>query len=68
MLLDVIEGDRTLFIRLDEVETSWRVVEPALERFRMRDMPLYEYKAGTWGPAAADDLFERPHHAWRNRA
>src|SRR5690606_31623730 len=53
LLLDVIEGDRTLFIRLDEVETAWRVVEPVLQRFRMADTPLYEYRAGTWGPAAA---------------
>ncbi|HEX6995111.1 MAG TPA: glucose-6-phosphate dehydrogenase [Gammaproteobacteria bacterium] len=68
LLLDVIEGDRTLFIRFDEVETAWRVVEPVLERWRMPDAPLAEYAAGTWGPAEANALFERPHQAWRRRA
>jgi len=67
LLLDVIAGDRTLFIRFDEVETSWRIVEPVLERWRMPDAPLAEYAAGTWGPSEANALFERPHQAWRRR-
>src|SRR5690606_33098994 len=54
LLLDVIEGDRTLFIRFDEVETAWRLVEPVLERWRSPDAPLYEYRAGSWGPREAD--------------
>ncbi|MFO7287411.1 MAG: glucose-6-phosphate dehydrogenase [Gammaproteobacteria bacterium] len=68
LLLDVIEGDRSLFIRFDEVETAWRIVEPVLERWRTDDAPLHRYAAGSWGPRAADDLFERPHQRWRNRA
>ena len=68
LLLDVIEGDRSLFIRFDEVETAWRVIEPVLERWRTADSPLYDYPAGSYGPAAADALLERPHHAWRRRA
>jgi len=68
LLLDVIEGDRSLFIRFDEVETAWRVVEPVLERWQTDEAPLHRYPAGSWGPAAADDLFERPHQRWRNHA
>src|SRR5690606_19394305 len=68
LLLDVIEGDRTLFIRFDEVESAWLVVEPVLERWRSPGAPLYEYAAGTWGPREADALFERPHHDWRRPA
>ncbi len=67
LLLDVIEGDRTLFIRIDEVETAWRIVEPVLEHWRHTDVPLHDYRAGSWGPAAADTLLERPHHTWRRR-
>ena len=68
LLLDVIKGDRTLFIRFDEVESAWRVVEPVLVRWRMPDAPLAEYRAGTWGPADTNALFERPHQAWRRPA
>ena len=68
LLLDVIEGDRSLFIRFDEVETAWRVVEPVLEHWAGGDAPLHRYAAGSWGPEAAAALFERPHQAWRNRA
>ncbi len=49
LLLDVLRGDQTLFVHADEVETSWRVYAPLLER---RDTP-YFYPAGTWGPAEA---------------
>ncbi|MBN1237308.1 MAG: glucose-6-phosphate dehydrogenase [Gammaproteobacteria bacterium] len=67
LLLDVIEGDRTLFIRFDEVESAWRIVEPVLQRWRgATGSPLHRYAAGSWGPERADALFERPHQAWRN--
>jgi len=68
LLLDVIEGDRSLFIRFDEVETAWRIVEPVLRRWQTGDAPLYRYAAGSWGPEAADALLERPHQRWRNHA
>jgi glucose-6-phosphate 1-dehydrogenase len=66
LLIDVIESDRSLFIRFDEVETAWRIVAPVLERWRDADAPLHRYAAGSWGPAATSALFERPHQAWRD--
>lgn len=66
LLLDIVEGNRSLFIRFDEVEQAWRVISPVLERWRRGDSPLYRYAAGTWGPGETQRLFERPDQAWRN--
>lgn len=52
LLLDVVQGDQTLFVRGDEVEEAWRVYEPLLDT----DQTVHEYRAGTWGPSAADAL------------
>src|SRR5947209_1896021 len=67
LLLEAITGDATLFIRRDEVETAWRIVDPV--RAAWKDHPLNKrefYPAGTWGPEAADDLLKARGHAWRN--
>ena len=66
LLLDVIEGDRSLFLRFDEVEWAWRVVDPILREWaRNRDF-ITTYPAGTWGPREASRLFEREDQFWRN--
>jgi len=66
LLLDVIEGDRSLFLRFDEVEWAWRVVDPILREWqRTRDF-IVPYPAGTWGPREADRLFDRDDQSWRN--
>jgi glucose-6-phosphate 1-dehydrogenase len=67
LLLEALAGDATLFIRRDEVEAAWSVVDPIREVWR--DLPLSEkefYAAGTWGPAAADELLATRGHTWRN--
>lgn len=67
LLLEAIEGDATLFIRRDEVETAWRLVDPIREAWSNRPLTGEEfYAAGTWGPAAADQLLAAHGHAWRN--
>lgn len=50
LILDILEGDQTLFVRADEVEASWRVYDPILAQ---RSEPI-RYAAGTWGPPAMD--------------
>lgn len=52
LLLDVIEGDQTLFVHSDEVEAAWQIYSPLLEI----DIPVHSYPAGTWGPTEADKL------------
>jgi glucose-6-phosphate 1-dehydrogenase len=67
LLLEAMAGDATLFIRRDEVETAWSIVDPIREAWG--DQPLSErefYPAGTWGPPAADELLSGRGHAWRN--
>ncbi|BCJ28610.1 glucose-6-phosphate dehydrogenase [Actinocatenispora sera] len=52
VLLDVLTGDPVLSIRGDEAEESWRVVEPILAAWSADNVPLYEYPAGSDGPAS----------------
>ena len=52
---DAMVGDTGLFARVDEVESTWRLVDPVLEA----DTPIHEYEQGTWGPSQADTLIER---------
>ena len=66
LLLDVIEGDRSLFLRFDEVEWAWRVVDPILREWTQRRDFIATYPAGTWGPREASRLFEREDQFWRN--
>ena len=65
LLLDVIEGDRSLFLRLDEVEHAWRVVDPVLNTWAENQSPIATYPAGTWGPPEAKRLFDHDGY-WRH--
>ncbi len=65
LLLDAIIGDPTLYTRQDMVEASWRVVEPIQNAWRESKFDFPNYAAGTWGPAAADEMLARRGHAWR---
>jgi glucose-6-phosphate 1-dehydrogenase len=66
LLLDAMRGDPTLYIRQDAVEASWAVVQPILEVWRNQTFDFPNYAAGTWGPAAANEMLARRGHSWRN--
>lgn len=66
LLLDVIEGDRTLFIRFDEVEWAWRVVDPILKYWAQERDFIHTYRAGSWGPQESNRLFDSEDQEWRN--
>ncbi|PYI88627.1 MAG: glucose-6-phosphate dehydrogenase [Verrucomicrobia bacterium] len=67
LLLEALAGDATLFIRRDEVEAAWSIVDPIRQAWDDRSLTEREfYAAGTWGPAAADDLLAPRNHTWRN--
>ena len=67
LLLEAIAGDATLFIRSDEVETAWNIVDPVREAWASEPLDANAiYPAGTWGPTAAEELLARHGHAWRN--
>ncbi|WP_020572569.1 glucose-6-phosphate dehydrogenase [Parafrankia discariae] len=63
LILDVLLGDATLFPNNAEVEESWRIIDP-LEEFWLSTKP-HTYRAGSWGPAAADDMLARDGRRWR---
>jgi glucose-6-phosphate 1-dehydrogenase len=65
LLLDAMVGDPTLFIRSDEVDQAWQIVDPLLEAWSGRSVPLAGYAAGTWGPRQADNLIEMDGRQWR---
>jgi glucose-6-phosphate 1-dehydrogenase len=64
LLLDVLIGDPPLFPRQEEVELSWKVLDP-IEEFWATHAKPDQYPAGTHGPASADELMARDGRAWR---
>jgi glucose-6-phosphate 1-dehydrogenase len=68
LLMDVVRGDQTLFMRRDEVEAAWKWIDPILAAWeQMRDAPK-PYTAGSWGPSAAVALIERDGRTWNEDA
>lgn len=63
LLLDVMQGDATLFIRSDEVEAQWRLITPIEEAWTSQN--LTTYPAGSDGPSEADEMLARNGHRWR---
>ena len=66
LLLDVIEGDQSLFLRYDEVNLCWQVVDPVLKAWAMERDYIPTYPAGSWGPAECNRLYDREDQQWRN--
>ncbi|UCH26672.1 MAG: glucose-6-phosphate dehydrogenase [Trueperaceae bacterium] len=65
LLMDAMLGDATLFMRADEVEAQWRIVQPLLERVQASEELPLPYKAGTMGPDESVALLSKYGHAWR---
>jgi glucose-6-phosphate 1-dehydrogenase len=64
LLMDVVRGNPTLFMRRDEVEAAWAWIEPILETWLDSREPPKAYTAGGWGPSAAIALIERDGRTW----
>ena len=65
LLLDVLKGDRSLFLRFDEVEYAWRIVDPILQTWAIERDYIATYPAGSWGPEDSR-LFEKSAQSWRS--
>ena len=66
LLLDAMQGDATLYARADEVEAAWEFVDPIIEYWANgKDVRMYGYSAGVWGPENADELIDGIGY-WRN--
>ena len=64
LLLDLMLGDPTLFIRADEAEGAWRILDPVMRHWSQEAGSIV-LSAGTWGPEEADALLERDGREWR---
>lgn len=64
LIMDVVRGKLTLFMRRDEQDAAWQWVEPILNTWEQKQQPLKPYPAGSWGPASASALIARDGHCW----
>jgi len=64
LILDVLLGDPPLFPQHEEVEQSWRILDPVLAHWEKKGRPE-QYPSGTWGPTSADKMLERDGRTWR---
>jgi glucose-6-phosphate 1-dehydrogenase len=64
LLLDVMLGDATLFMRADQAEAAWSVVNPVLESWQMVPPDFPNYSAGSWGPEAVETLIAQDRRNW----
>ncbi|MFC5214818.1 glucose-6-phosphate dehydrogenase [Streptomyces coerulescens] len=64
LILDVLLGDSNLFPRTEEVELSWKILDPIEEYWDTHGKPA-QYPSGTWGPVEADEMLAREGRSWR---
>ena len=64
LLMDVVRGNQTLFMRRDEVEAAWSWINPILEAWSASKEGPKPYTSGTWGPSSAIALIERDRRTW----
>lgn len=65
LLLSILQGDRTYFLRFDEVEMAWEVLDPILRAWQTQNLPMAFYPAGSEGPSEAERILDAPTHRWR---
>jgi glucose-6-phosphate 1-dehydrogenase len=64
LILDVLLGDPPLFPQHEEVELSWKILDPVIKHWAAGGAPE-QYDSGGWGPASADEMLARDGRAWR---
>ena len=65
LLLDALKGDASLFMRADQVEEAWKIVNPILETWKKQPHPKFpNYEPGSWGPKAAETLINQQGCTW----
>ncbi len=67
LLLEVMEGDQSQFLRFDEVSWAWKIVDPVLRSWMEEQDYIHTYPAGTWGPDVSSRLFDSNDQFWRNK-
>jgi glucose-6-phosphate 1-dehydrogenase len=64
LIMDVVRGNQTLFMRRDEVEAAWKWIDPILHSWSDNNQEVQGYTSGTWGPSSAIALIERDGRTW----
>jgi glucose-6-phosphate 1-dehydrogenase len=64
LIMDVVRGNQTLFMRRDEVEAAWKWIDPIQNAWTENNQDVQSYTAGTWGPSASIALIERDGRTW----
>jgi len=64
LLMDVSDGNSSLFAHRDEVEQAWTWLEPIMQSWAGNDKPPEAYAAGSWGPESANQLLAKNDHRW----
>ena len=64
LIVDLLRGSQTLFLRHDELEAAWSWIDPILEAWQASDKSPSAYTAGTWGPAEASHLMFEDNSRW----
>ncbi len=64
LVMDVVRGNQTLFMRRDEVEAAWSWIDPILKAWEQNGQEAQGYTAGTWGPSSSIALIERDGRTW----
>lgn len=65
LILDVLDGNRQHFLRFDEVEWAWQILDPVLKAWQSDSGPMATYPAGTDGPEEANRILDSELHKWR---
>jgi glucose-6-phosphate 1-dehydrogenase len=66
LLLDLLEGDTTLFVRADEIEAAWTWIDSIHDAWKAAGVTAKPYTAGSWGPSAAAGMIERDGASWHD--
>jgi glucose-6-phosphate 1-dehydrogenase len=66
LLMDVVKGNLTLFMRRDELDAAWRWIDPIREGWVQHGEKPKAYTAGSWGPAASSSLISRDGFSWND--
>ncbi|PHQ63849.1 MAG: glucose-6-phosphate dehydrogenase [Sphingobium sp.] len=66
LILDLLAGDQTLFVRRDEVEAQWTWIDSIIEGWKQANMKVAPYSSGNWGPSSAIALIERDGASWHD--
>ena len=65
LLLNLMEGDNSLYLHISEVEAQWRLVDPVVKAWAADKKPVYQYPAGSQDPEASKVIFEAEDQFWR---